>query len=163
MSKVKAIPDGCNSVSAYLILKDCKKAIEFYVKAFGAKPGMIMPGPGGSTMHGEIHIGDSTIMMSDENPEWDMKSAETLGDSPVSLHVYVEDADAVFNQAVAAGCEVTSPLMDMFWGDRFGKVKDPFGLQWSLATHVKDMTPEEMAEAQKAFMAEMAKNGGGCS
>ena len=159
MSKVNPIPEGCNSVSAYLVLKDCNKAIEFYTKAFGAKAGMHMPGPGGSTMHAEVHVGNSTIMMSDENPQWNMKSAETIGDSPVSLHVYVEDADAVFNQAVAAGCEVVSPLMDMFWGDRFGKVKDPFGLQWSLATHVKDMTPEEMAKAQEEFMASMAAGG----
>lgn len=160
MSEVKAIPDGCNSVSAYLVLKDCKKATEFYVKAFGAKPGMHMPGPGGSTMYGEVLIGNSTVMMSDENPEWNMKSAETLGDSPVSMHVYVEDVDALFKQAVDAGCEVVAPVMDMFWGDRFGKVKDPFGFQWSLATHTKDMTPEEMMEAQKAFMAQMAEQGG---
>lgn len=164
MSEVKAIPDGYNSLNSYLIVKDAKEATEFYVKAFGAKAGMHMPGPDGTgTMHAEIEFGNSRLMICDENPEWGMKSAATLGGSPISLFMYVEDVDSAFQKAVDAGCTVSAPLKDAFWGDRYGHIKDPFGIEWSLATHIKDVSPEEMVEGQKKFMEEMAKNGGQCS
>lgn len=122
---VNAIPDGCNSVSAYLGLKDVNAAIEFYEKAFGASSATCLEAPDGSVMHGEVRIGNSTIMMSQENPEWHTVSAETMGGSPVSLHVYVEDCDAVFKKALEAGCKEVYPMMDAFWGDRHGKLVDP--------------------------------------
>ena len=116
---VKAIPDGFNSVSAYLVVKDAQKAIDFYQKALGAEAGTVMKTPDGQAiLHAEMRIGNSTVMLSQENPQWDMKSAETMGGSPVSLHIYVNDADKLFQRALDAGCEVTAPLMDAFWGDR---------------------------------------------
>jgi PhnB protein len=110
-----------------------------------------MPGSDGKVMHASIRIGDSVIMLNDENPEWDSFGAKHFKGSPVTIHLYVENADAVFEQAVRAGAKVTMPLDDMFWGDRYGKVEDPFGHQWSIGTHVRDVTPEEMQKA----MAEM--------
>ncbi|MDF1661323.1 MAG: VOC family protein [Planctomycetota bacterium] len=163
MSKVKAIPDGYNSLNSYLIVKDAKAATEFYVKAFGAKAGMHMAKPDGTgTMHAEIEFGNSRLMICDENIAWGMKSAATLGGSPISLFMYVEDVDSAFKKAVDAGCTVESPVVDAFWGDRYGHLKDPYGINWSLATHIKDVSPEEMAEGQKEFMAKMAENGGEC-
>lgn len=157
---VSAIPEGFNSVSCYLVVKDAEKALDFYQKALGAKPGSIMRTPDGGIMHAEMIIGNSTLMLTSENPEWEQKSAETIGGSPVSMHVYVEDCDAVFKQATDAGCQVVAPLMDAFWGDRYGKVADPFGLQWGIATHKEDMTEEEMGKRAQAFFAEMAQQGG---
>jgi PhnB protein len=155
---VKPIPDGFNTVSAYLIVKDPAKSIEFYGRAFGASPGVVMKVPGsGAILHAEMCIGDSIVMLSQENPEWGMKSAETLGGSPVSLHIYVEDVDAMFQRAVEAGCEVTAPLMDAFWGDRYGKLADPFGIQWGMATHKEDLTEEETAKRAQEWFAAMAQ------
>ncbi len=151
------IPEGFNTVSTYLIVKDAKKALDFYQKALGAEAGVHMPGPGGQgTMHAEMRIGNSTVMLTDENPQWEMKAPETLGGSPASLHLYVEDVDKAFKRAVDAGCEVVAPLMDAFWGDRYGKVKDPYGHQWGFATHVEDVPPEEMGKRAEAWFAEMA-------
>ena len=159
---VQPIPEGFNTVSTYLIVKDAKKAIDFYQMAFGAEAGVHMPGPDGSgTLHPEVRIGNSTVMLTDENPQWEMKSPETLGGTPASLHIYVTDADAAFQRAVDAGCTVMAPLMDMFWGDRYGKVIDPFGHQWGISTHIEDVPPEEMGARAKAFFAQMAE-GGGC-
>ena len=159
---VKPIPDGFNTVSAYLIVKNAAKALDFYKQALGAEPGLRMAGPDGkSTMHAEMVIGDSTIMLTDENPQWGAQSPEAYGGSPQSLHIYVEDADALFGRAVEAGCEVVAPIMDAFWGDRYGKVKDPFGHQWGIATHKEDVPPEEMGKRAEAFFAEMQKQGGG--
>ena len=153
----KPIPDGFNSVSAYLVVKDPQKAIDFYGKAFGAEPGDVMRMPDGSAiMHAEVRIGNSTVMLTAENPQWHARSAETLGGSPVSLHVYVNDADKAFKRALDAGCQVSAPLMDAFWGDRFGKVMDPFGLQWAMATHVADLSEEEMAKGAAEWFASMA-------
>ena len=153
---VKPVPDGFNSVSVYLVVKNAVEALEFYQKAFGAEAGARMPGPDDkSTMHAEMRIGNSTIMLTDENPQWQMKSPETLGGSPASLHVYVDDADKLFNRAVEAGCTVTAPLMDAFWGDRYGKLADPFGHQWGIATHTEDVAPEEMGRRAKEFFASM--------
>jgi len=154
----KPIPDGFNSVSAYLVVKDARKAIDFYRKALGAEPGTTMKTPDGQAiMHAEIHIGNSTVMLSQENPEWEMKSAETLGGSPVSLHLYVDDADKLFQRALDAGCEVAAPIMDAFWGDRYGKVMDPFGLQWGIATHKEDLSEEEMGKRAAEWFASMAQ------
>jgi len=152
----KPIPEGFNTVSAYVIVKDPEKALDFYAKAFGAKPGVMMKMPGGGgVMHTEMHIGDSTVMLSLENPEWQMKSAETLGGSPISLHIYTDDVDKAFKQATDAGCQVTAPLMDAFWGDRYGKVQDPFGVQWGIATHKEDLSVPEMEKRAAEWFASL--------
>jgi PhnB protein len=152
----KAVPDGYNTVSAYIVVKNSVEALEFYQKAFGAEPGGRMTGPdGASTMHAQMRIGNSTVMLTDENPKWEMKSAPTLGGSPVSLHIYVDDADKLFNRAVEAGCTVMAPMMDAFWGDRYGKVIDPFGNQWGIATHKEDLTMEEMNRRAAEWFANM--------
>ncbi len=157
MSHVNPIPDGCNTVNAYLIVKDGQAAIDFYQKAFGAQGGMCMPGPGGKgIMHAELHIGNSTIMLSEENEQWGTRSAETMGGSPVSLHIYLEDVDQAFEQAVQAGCTVVAPVMDTFWGDRYGKVSDPFGFQWGIATHLEDVAPEEMGRRAEQWFQQAA-------
>ncbi|MCC7292433.1 MAG: VOC family protein [Phycisphaerales bacterium] len=144
--RVKAIPEGFHTVSAHLVVSGAAKAIDFYKKAFGAEEIFRMPGPDGqSVMHAELRIGDSIIMMCEEFPQM-CKSPKSLGGSPVTLHLYVNDADAALAKASAAGCEVTMPLADMFWGDRYGKVRDPFGHEWSIATHVEDVSPEECAK-----------------
>ena len=119
-----------------------------------------MNGPDGSVMHGEVVIGNSTLMISQENPAWDMKSPETLGGSPASIHLYVDDCDALFKHAIESGCTEVSPVMDMFWGDRYGKVEDPFGFQWGIATHKEDLTMEELEERGKAWFAEFSANEG---
>jgi uncharacterized glyoxalase superfamily protein PhnB len=153
-TKVQAIPEEFHAVTPCLMLKNSLKAIEFYKKAFGAKALGVFPSPDGkSTMHAVIKIGDSALMMGDEMPGQDCKSAEVLGASSISLYVYVPDADAVFNQAVAAGATATMPMADMFWGDRCGSVKDPFGYSWMIATHIRDLTPEEIQDGAQAFFA----------
>jgi PhnB protein len=157
-TKVKLIPEGYHSVTPSLTLKDSLKAIKFYKKAFGAKEMGVFPSPDGkSTMHAVIKVGDSIIMMGDERPGQNCDSAETLGASPVSLFIYVPDVDTLFNQAVDAGAEITMPLDDMFWGDRCGTVKDPFGYTWMVATHKRDMTREEVQKGAEAFFAGAAK------
>lgn len=153
----KPIPEGYHSVTPSLTFKDSQKAIEFYKIAFGAKVLDFLPSPTGkAVMHATIQIGDSVLMMSDENPG--CKSAETLGSSPVSLFIYVPDTDAAFKQAVAAGGTVIMPVADMFWGDRAGWIKDPFGYTWTLATHKQDLTDEKIKKGAKAFFAQMPKN-----
>ena len=160
MAKVKPIPDGFHSVNVYLVVPNTLKALDFYRKAFGAEPGVRMAGPDGeSTMHAEMHIGNSTVMLTDENLQWEMKSPRTLGGSPASLHVYVDDADALFDRAIAAGCTVKAPIMDAFWGDRYGKVEDPFGHQWGIATHREDVEPDEMQKRARDFFASMQQQG----
>ena len=152
MANVKPVTDGYHTVTPHLVVRDAAKAIEFYKKAFGAKEAFRMPGPDGKLMHAEIQIGDSMVMLSDEFPEYGSKSPQALGGSPVNILLYVENADKVFQQAVAAGATVTMPLADQFWGDRYGKLADPFGHQWSVATHIEDVAPEEMAKrAAKAM------------
>lgn len=145
----KGIPEGYHTVTPSITFKDSRKAIEFYKKAFGAQERHIMPGPDGKVMHAEIKIGDSFIMMCDEIPKCQNKSAETLGITPIFFYVYTEDADAAFQKAVAAGAESLMPPQDMFWGDRMGTVKDPFGYSWSFATKQKDLTMEEMTKASE--------------
>ena len=148
-AKVDAIPEGMHTVTPHLVCEGAAAAIEFYKKAFGAVETARMPGPNGKLMHAAVRIGDSTVMLADDFPEYGGLGPKALKGSPVTLHVYVTDADATFAQAVAAGATVKMPMADMFWGDRYGQVTDPFGHHWSIATHVKDMTPEEMSEAMK--------------
>jgi PhnB protein len=149
---VKPIPDGYHSVTPYLILDNATGALEFYKKAFGAVEEVRMPAPGGRIGHAEIRIGDSVIMLADESPQMGARSARTLGGSPISLLVYVEDVDARVAQAVAAGAKLVRPVANQFYGDRTGGVDDPFGYHWYLATHVEDVSPEEMKKrAAKAM------------
>jgi len=154
----QAIPTGYRTLTPSFTLKDTKKALAFYQKAFGAKALDVFPNPSGQgTMHATMQIGDSIFMMGDEMLSGGCKSAETLGSSPISLYVYVPDADAAFKQAVAAGCTVAMPVADMFWGDRAGSVQDPFGYSWMIATHTQDLTPEQVRKGAEAFFAHMAK------
>ncbi|NML60684.1 VOC family protein [Massilia sp. RP-1-19] len=147
---VKPIPEGVHAVTPHLVCAGAAEAIEFYKKAFNAVEIHRMPGPGGKLMHGAIRIGDSMVMLADEFPEWGSKGPKTLGGTPVTIHLYVEDVDAVFAQAVSAGATPAMAVADMFWGDRYGMLIDPFGHSWSVATHIKDLTTEEMIEASKA-------------
>jgi uncharacterized glyoxalase superfamily protein PhnB len=157
---VKPIPDGFNSVSAYIVVRNAVEALAFYNKSFGAETVMRMPGPDGkSTMHAEMRIGNSMVMLSEENPAWGTKSPQTLGGTPVSMHIYCDDVDALFTRAIAAGCTSPAPVMDMFWGDRFGKLVDPFGHEWSIATHKEDPTPEEIGKRAAAWFASMGGQG----
>jgi uncharacterized glyoxalase superfamily protein PhnB len=140
------------------MFKDARKAMEFYTRAFGAQERFAMPGPDGKgVMHAELLVGDSIIMMGDENPQNPCQSAETMGGSPVGFYLYVENVDAAFARAVEAGAVVRMPVQDMFWGDRVGSVQDPFGYGWMLATHVKDLTPQEVAEGARTAFAQMAQ------
>jgi PhnB protein len=142
---VNPIPEGYRSITPYLCIRGAAQAIEFYKKAFGAKEISRMPSPDGRIGHAELQIGDSMIMLSDEFPEMGSKSAQALGGTPVGIMFYVDNVDAVFDRAVAAGATVKMPLGNQFWGDRFGRLTDPFGNDWSLAMHIEDVAPEEMA------------------
>ena len=144
---VKPIPDGFHTITPHLIIKGAAEAIEFYKKAFGAEEIMRMPSPDGKLMHAEIKIGDSRLMLADEFPDWGKVGPQSIGGSPVVVHLYVKDCDAAFNQAVEAGAKPTMPPADMFWGDRYGALEDPYGHHWSVATHTQDLTPEQIAEA----------------
>ena len=150
---VAPIPQGFHTVTRHLVIAGCADAIAFYRKAFGADERFRMPGPEGKCMHAEIQIGDSIIMLADEFPEMGSQSPKTLGGTPVALHVYVDDVDAVFEQAVGAGAAPLMPPADMFWGDRYARVGDPFGHTWALATHIADLTPEEIQAGMAAIMA----------
>jgi len=155
---IKAIPEGYQSLTPMFIFKDAGKAIDFYKRAFGAEERFVMPGPDGKgVMHAEVRIGTSIIMMGEENPDCPSKSAETTGGSPVSFYIYLENVDEAFKRAVEAGSKIQMPVEDMFWGDRMGTVLDPFGYSWSLASHTKDLTPEEIQKGAQAMFAKMAK------
>ena len=149
---VKPIPDGYHSVTPYLVIKGAARAIDFYKQVFGATEMLRMEGPGGSIGHAEIKIGDSPVMLADEHPAMNCLGPESFGGSPVSLMIYVEDSDAVFAQAVAAGATVIRPLQDQFYGDRSGTVTDPFGHTWTIATHKEDLSPEEVGRRAAEFM-----------
>jgi PhnB protein len=150
MAKVKAIPEGYHSVTPYLIINGAADAIDFYKKAFGATELFRMPAPEGKIGHAEIKIGNSPIMLADEAPEMGYRSATTLSGSPVSLMIYVEDVDRLFKQAIAAGGTEVKGVQDQFYGDRSGTLTDPFGHVWHIATHVEDVSPEEMNKRMKA-------------
>ena len=152
---MKSIPEGYHTITPVFVFKDSRKALEFYKKAFGAVETFVMPGPGGKgVMHASMKIGNSNIMMSDENREKSCRSAETLGGSPIAFYLYVENADAAFKKAVTAGAAAQMPLQDSFWGDRIGSVRDPFGYNWTFATHTKDLTPEQIAKGAEEAMAQ---------
>jgi uncharacterized glyoxalase superfamily protein PhnB len=149
--KVKPIPEGMHSVTPHLVCAGAAEAIEFYKKAFGAVEGARLPGPDGKLMHAMIRIGDSAVMLVDEMPQWGALGPKSLKGSPVTIHLYVEDVDAVVKRAVSLGARVTMPVDHMFWGDRYGKLEDPFGHHWSIGTHKRDVTPEEMQQAMRGM------------
>jgi uncharacterized glyoxalase superfamily protein PhnB len=150
----KPIPDGCHSVIPHLVVKDGAGAIEFYKQAFGATELSRLSGPDGkSLLHAELRIGGGRVYLCDERPESGCAAPKAGGGTSVTLHVFVADVDAAFARAVEAGGTVVVPVTDMFWGDRFGKIRDPFGHEWSLASHLEDIPPEEMpARAKEAFL-----------
>ncbi len=157
-SRIKEIPKGFHTVTPYLIVTDSARAIDFYKRAFGAEELLRVDGPDGKVAHAELKIGSSIIMLSDEMPGYS-RSPQSLGGTAVNIYLYVKDVDQVFNQAVAAGAKIAMPLSDMFWGDRYGQVTDPFGHSWSLATHKEDVHPEELRKRAKAAMAKVAVSG----
>lgn len=155
MADVKPVPDGMHTVTPHLVCRGAAQAIEFYKKAFGATEICRFAGPGDDKiMHAEIRIGDSLVFLSDEFPDYGSIGPQTLNGSTVTIHLQVPDVDATFQTAVAAGATPTVPPMDMFWGDRYGKLTDPFGHHWSVATHIRDVSPEEMQQAAAAAFAE---------
>jgi uncharacterized glyoxalase superfamily protein PhnB len=153
MQKARPIPEGMRTVTPHLICAGAADAIEFYKKAFGAVETARLPGPQGKIMHAMLRIGDSALMLVDEMPEWGALGPKALKGSPVTIHLYVDDVDAFAARAVKAGAKITMPVEDMFWGDRYGKLEDPFGHHWSLATHLRDVSPEEMQQAMKNMAA----------
>ena len=156
----KAIPDGYRTVTPYITVKGAAQALDFYKRAFGAQGGQCMTGPDGdSVMHAEIRIGDSFVMLSDEFPQMGCRSPQTLGGTTGSIFLYVPDVDAAFKRAVDAGAKAIVPPTDMFWGDRFGKLVDPFGHEWAIATHKEDLSPEEIRKRGAAAMAAMGAPG----
>jgi len=153
----KAIPDGFHTITPHLVVSDAAKAIEFYKKAFGAQErDRFMGRDGKAVMHAELKIGSSILMLGNEFPPHCL-SPKSRGGTSVSLYLYLEDADAAFDRAVKSGCTVKMPMTDQFWGDRYGQVEDPFGHQWSIATHKQDLTKDQIAANAKVFFANMAK------
>jgi PhnB protein len=155
-SRAKEIPKGFHTVTPHLVVPDIAKAIDFYKRAFGAEE-LYRMDIDGKVAHAEIKIGDSVIMLSPEMPQRYMRSPQSLGGTAVDILLYFRDVDQAFKRAVAEGAKITMPLDDMFWGDRYGQVMDPFGHSWSLATHKKDVKPEEVRKRAKAAMSEMAQ------
>ena len=149
MAKVKPVPDGMHTVTPHLVCAGAAEAIEFYKKAFGAVEEGRLPGPNGKLMHAMIRIEGSAVMLVDEMPEWGALGPKALKGSPVTIHLYVEDVDAFVKRAVAAGAKITMPVADQFWGDRYGQLEDPFGHHWSIGTHIRDVTPDEMQQAMR--------------
>lgn len=152
---VQPIPDGMHTVTPHLIIEGAAKALDFYAVAFGAEELSRLPAPDGKIMHASFRIGTSVIFAADAFPQWGSNGPLALKGTTVTVHLYVEDCDAAFARAVAAGCTVRMPLSDMFWGDRYGLVVDPFGHAWSIATHRRDLTPAQIEEGFKAMLAEM--------
>jgi PhnB protein len=153
---VKPIPEGYHTATPYLAVDDAAEALEYYKKAFGAKERGRMETPDGKIGHAEIQIGDSIVMLSDPLPQAATRTPKELGGTSASVFVYVEDVDSFVQKAVDAGATITMEVSDQFWGDRFGTIADPFGHVWSVATHIEDVPPEEMAERAKAAMAGMS-------
>ena len=157
-AQVKPIPEGMHSVTPHLVCAGAADAIAFYEKAFGAVETVRLPGPQGKIMHAAVRIGDSTVMLADEFPDFGSFGPKALKGSPVVIHLYVDNADEFAARAVAAGAKTTMPVSDAFWGDRYGQLEDPFGHRWSIATHVRDVSPQEMRQA----MQKMAQGGAAC-
>jgi PhnB protein len=156
-NQVKPIPQGYHTVTPYLTLSDTARALDFYKRAFGAQEVMRMEMPGGKIGHAEIKIGDSIIMLADEMPNAGSRSPQSLGGTTAGIFLYVENVDTTFNQAVSAGAQVEAPLADMFWGDRYGRLKDPFGHSWSVATHKEDVAPAEMSKRMQEYAQKMSQ------
>ncbi|HJV93184.1 MAG TPA: VOC family protein [Azonexus sp.] len=154
MSTVQPIPPGMTSITPHLVCHDAAAAIDFYVKAFGAIDECRLPGPDGRLMHAMVRIGNAALMLVDEYPECGGVSPKTLKGSPVTIHLYVPEVDATVARAVEAGAKITMPVADMFWGDRYGQLEDPFGHRWSVATHIKDVGPDEIGAAMAKACAE---------
>ncbi len=154
MPKVNPIPEGHNHVSPYLIVNGAARALDFYKQAFGAKELMRHTAPDGKVGHAEVRIGDTVVMLADEHPDHDAHAPRKFGGSPVSLHMYVEDVDKVWSQAMAAGATVKRPLENQFYGDRNGALEDPFGHTWNLSSHIEDVSMEELDRRVAAMMKE---------
>jgi uncharacterized glyoxalase superfamily protein PhnB len=153
MAKAKhPVPEGFRTLTPHITVKGAANYIDFLKRAFNAVEVSRSPGPGGKLMHGHVRIGDADLMLHDEFPEFGSPPI-AQGNWPLTFHLYVPDADALFTQAVAAGCQVTMPIADQFWGDRYGHVKDPFGFNWAVATHIEDLTPAEIQEREKKMFA----------
>ncbi len=153
---VKPVPEGYHTVTASLTVHDGARALEFYTKALGAKERLKSLGPGGKIMHAELEIGDSVVFLSDEFPEMGNRSPKTLGGTAGGIWLYVPDTDAMFKKAVAAGATAINEPVDMFWGDRTSRIRDPFGHEWSISTHTEDVPPAELEARAKAFYAQSA-------
>ena len=156
--KVKPIPEGFHTITPHLVVRDATKAVEFYKQAFGAEVAGMSLGHDGKVMHASVKIGDSFLMLNDEFPEWQVLSPLSVGGSSVTIHIYVEDVDAAFQRAVSAGATVTMPLQDQFWGDRYGKLTDPFGHRWSMAARKEEPSPEEVQRRSEAFFSQASKD-----
>ena len=154
---VKPIPDGYHTITPYLRCRDAARAIEFYKKAFGATELMRMNGPDGKVAHAELQIGDSRIMLGEEMPSWKKLSPQSLGGTAVGVFLYVTDVEAAFKRAVDAGATVLMPLANMFWGDRYGQLSDPFGHEWAMGQHLEDLAPQEVERRGKEAMSKMTK------
>lgn len=155
MPEVQPVPPGFHTLTPHLTVRDADKALEFYKNALGAEVLNVARTPDGKVLHAMLRIGDSPLMLNDEFPEMGGLSPLSTGGSGVTIHIYTENVDQAFDRAVNAGAKIKMPLMDQFWGDRYGIVTDPFGHSWSLATHIKDMSPEEMQRGQDEAMAKM--------
>jgi PhnB protein len=149
--KTRYIPEGMHTVTPHLVCAGAAEAIKFYKKAFGAEEVMKLAGPNGKIMHAQVRIAGSPVMLVDEAPEWGALGPKTLKGSPVTIHLYVEDADAFAKRAERGGAKVVMPVADMFWGDRYGVLEDPFGHRWAVATHQRDLTPAEIKKAMQGM------------
>ena len=153
---VKAVPEGYRTITPNLVCDNTARAIEFYKSVFGAKEVVRMPGPGGAILHAELEIGDSKLFINDSMTKTSLPTPAPGGTNLTYIHLYVPDADKLYNRAVQEGARVEMPLQDMFWGDRYGKITDPFGQQWGISTHIEDVAPEEMKKRQESFFAKAA-------
>jgi PhnB protein len=160
-AKVKPVPQGYRTVTPYLTVNDAARAIDFYKRAFNAQEVMRMGTPNGKIAHAEIKIGDSLIMLGDEMPQGTVKAPQSVGGTTAGIFLYVENVDESFNQAVSAGAQPEAKPSDMFWGDRFGTVRDPFGHHWSMATHIEDVAPADMKQRMQEAMAKMGQQSQG--
>ena len=153
--KVSRIPEGFHTITPGLVVRDAARAIDFYKRAFGAEELVRMPGPDGrGVMHAELRIGDSVLFVGDEAPSMGSRSPQALGGTAVALHLYVEDVDKAFKRAIDAGAQVKMPVADMFWGDRYGKIADPFGHEWGINQQLRELSPEESQAAADEFLAQ---------
>ncbi len=158
-AQVRAIPEDMHSLTPHLVCANALEAMEFYKRAFGATGEQRLLTPQGGLMHGMLRIGDSALMLMEENKDWGASGPTSLGGSPVTIHLYVKNVDEVFAKAVAEGAKAVMPPADMFWGDRYGVLTDPFGHSWSIATHVRDVAPEEMQAGAASMAADCAGAG----